>query len=710
MRAVILIVLAAILAAFFLFDLDSYFTLEYLKGQQAALQQLVAERPLGSALAYFGVYVTMASLSLPGASLLTLLGGALFGLLWGTVLVSFASTIGASVAFLFARYFFRDVVENRFGSRLKAINEGIDKEGAFYLFSIRLIPVIPYFVVNLLMGLTKIPLRIFFIASQIGMLPATLVYVNAGTQLASLKTPSDILSAPLILSFVALGVLPLIAKRLVDWHRRNAVLKPYSKPARFDRNLIVIGAGSGGLVSAYIAAAIEANVSLVEKSKMGGDCLNYGCVPSKALIRCAKAAQQARHSAKFGVLVDAPRVDFKLAMQHVKHSIDAIAPHDSVERYTSLGVECLSGEARVVDPYRVEINGEILSTRNIILATGGSPAVPDLPGLSDIDFLTSDNVWELTELPSRLVVLGGGPIGCELSQAFARLGSEVTLVQRGNRLLPREDADVSNLVAERFHEEGIRILTETDTLEIDTSNGETVLRGRDRNSGDEVSVGFDRLLLATGRKARSDAAGVSELGIETRDDGTIKTDRYLRTNLPTVYACGDVTGPYQFTHAASHQAWYATVNALFAGFKKFAVDYRVIPWCTFTDPEVARVGLNEQQAKQQGVKFEVTRYGIDDLDRAITDGVAHGFVKVLTVPGKDKILGATIVGEHAGELLAEFVLAMKNNLGLNKILATIHSYPTLAEANKYTAGNWRRAHKPAWAMRLLRRFHQWRLG
>ena len=708
MRLGLILIIVALIAAFFLFGVDNYFSLSNLQQQHTALTAFVSAHPLRAASIYFFVYVAMAGLSLPGATLVTLLGGALFGVVWGTILVSFASTVGASVAFLFARYVFRDYIDDRFGPKLRTLNDGIEKEGPFYLFTIRLIPVIPYFVVNLLMGLTHIRLWIFFIVSQLGMLPATLVYVNAGTQLGKLTSLSDILSPALILSFAALGLFPLVAKKVIEWRRLRAALKPFTKPQTFDRNLVVIGAGSGGLVSAYIAAAIEAEVSLIERAKMGGDCLNYGCVPSKALIRAAKAVHTARNAHRFGVDVENIHIDFERAMAHVHHAIEQIAPHDSVERYTELGVDCIQGEAKLIDPYHVEVNGKRLSTRNIILATGGEPFVPKIDGLDAISYLTSDNVWTLKTLPNKLVIVGGGPIGCELSQAFARLGSQVTIIQRGPRLMPREDSDVSDFIATRFVEEGIDVKCDTNAEAIKLINDKKYLIGLSNTDHKETQFEFDEILFAVGRTARTNVAGLQTLGIELRANGTIKTDRYLRTNIPTIYACGDATGPFQFTHVASHQAWYAAVNALFAGWRKFAVDYRVIPWCTFTDPEVARVGLSEKEATEQKIPFEVTRYGIDDLDRAITDGSNYGFVKVLTVPGKDRILGATIVGEHAGDLLSEFVLAMRHQLGLNKILGTIHTYPTLSEANKFAAGNWRRAHKPAWAMNLLRRFHQFR--
>ncbi|MEM7465936.1 MAG: FAD-dependent oxidoreductase [Pseudomonadota bacterium] len=708
MRSVLLIALVALIGAFFFFDLGSYLDLEYLKAQQAALSDYVAANPFKAAAAYFIAYVAIAGLSLPGATIITLLGGALFGIGWGTLLVSFGSTVGASCAFLFARYFFRDTVDRRFGEKIATINKGIETEGAFYLFSIRLIPIIPYFLVNLLMGLTTVKLWIFFVVSQLGMLPATIVYVNAGTQLAKIESLSDIVSAPLILSFVALGLLPLFAKKFIDWKRYHAALDGYEKPKQFDRNLVVIGAGSGGLVSAYIAAAVKADVSLVEKHLMGGDCLNTGCVPSKALIRCAKAAAQGQGAARFGVINHGQEVDFAKVMHHVRDAIQQIEPHDSVERYRDLGVECLSGEAEIVDPYHVKVNGNTLSTRAIILATGGEPLVPPIDGLDSISYLTSDSVWSLTTLPQKLLVVGAGPIGCELSQAFARLGSKVTIVQRGDRIMPREDPDVSTLMLEKLESEGITVVCGASAKSVSEEHGVKRLVCSSDSDASTREFEFNEILFAVGRKARINTLGIKELGIELRDNGTIATDQYLRTNIPTIYACGDATGPYQFTHVAAHQAWYASINALFGTFKKFAVDYRVIPWTTFTDPEVARVGLNEQEAAAQNIAVEITKYGIDDLDRAITDGTAYGFVKVLTPPGKDKILGVTIVGEHAGDLLAEFVLAMRHGLGLNKILGTIHTYPTLSEANKYAAGQWRRANQPAGLLKWVQRFHRWR--
>jgi pyruvate/2-oxoglutarate dehydrogenase complex dihydrolipoamide dehydrogenase (E3) component/membrane protein DedA with SNARE-associated domain len=634
----------------------------------------------------------------------------MFGLGLGLLVVSFASTLGATLAFLAARYLLRDTVQARFGKQFAPINEGVAKDGTFYLLTLRLVPVFPFFLINLLMGLTPISALRFYVVSQLGMLAGTAVYVNAGTQLAAIGSARDIVSPGLLGSFVLLGLFPLLAKAGVGWLQRRKLYARWQKPASFDRNLVVIGAGAGGLVSAYIAAAVKAKVTLIEGHKLGGDCLNYGCVPSKALIRSAKLAQQLKKAARFGVADASGRVDFAAVMQRVHGVIRDIEPHDSVERYTGLGVEVLLGHARITSPWTVEVTLEggqkqLLSTRSIVIATGASPFVPPIPGLQEVGCLTSDTVWGLTELPRRLVVLGGGPIGSELAQSFARLGSQVTQVEMAPRVMVREDPEVSELVAASLREDGVVLLTGHQAVRVERVDGEKRLVAK--HGEREVVIPFDELLCAVGRSPRVTGFGLEELGIPLTPKKTIATDAYLQTLYPNIYAVGDVAGPFQFTHTAAHQAWYAAVNALFGRFKRFKVDYSVIPWATFTDPEVARVGLSETEAQEQGVPFEVTRYGIDDLDRAIADGTAHGFVKVLTVPGKDRILGVTIVGEHAGDLLAEYVLAMKYGLGLNKILGTIHTDPPLAEANKYAAGEWKRAHAPQKLLQWVAKFHAW---
>ncbi|EGV51889.1 FAD-dependent oxidoreductase [endosymbiont of Riftia pachyptila] len=707
-KIILLALLLALIAAFFVFDLGSYLTLENLKQQRDGLQQWRDQAPLLSSLGFFLVYVLVTALSLPGATVMTLAIGAIFGLVWGFVLVSFASTIGATLAFLVARFLFRDAVQQRFGDRLQSINAGMTKDGALYLFSLRLVPLFPFFVINLVMGLTPIRTWTYYWVSQLGMLAGTLVYVNAGTQLAGLDSLSGILSPALIGSFVLLGIFPLIAKRIVTLIKRRRALAGWIRPRSFDRNLVVIGGGSAGLVSAYIAAAVKAKVSLIEKHKMGGDCLNTGCVPSKALIRSSRLLAQSRRAQEWGFDSMDVKFDFGRVMERVQRVVKQVEPHDSVERYSSLGVDVIEGEARITSPYTVEVDGRELTTRNIIVATGARPFVPPIPGLDQIDYLTSDNLWQLRELPQRLLVLGGGPIGCELSQAFARFGAKVTMVEMAPRLMIREDEDVAALVQARFEEEGIEVLAGHRATEFLIENGEKRLRC-DRG-GDAVIVPFDQVLVAVGRRPNTSGFGLEELGLPLNPNGTIQVDDYLQSPIPSIYACGDVAGPYQFTHTAAHQAWYAAVNSLFGGFRRFRVDYSVIPFATFTDPEVARVGLNEQEAQQQGVSYEVTRFDLSELDRAIAEGEAHGMVKVLTVPGKDRILGATIVGENAGELIGEFTAAMKHGFGFNKILGTIHIYPTLLEANKYAAGEWKRAHAPQKLLEWVGRFHAWRRG
>ena len=782
-KIAVLALVVAGLAAFFVLDLGRFFSLGYLKQSQSALADLYANNPWQVVITYLLIYVAATGLSLPGAgTILTLAGGAIFGLAWGTLIVSFASAIGATLAFLAARFVLRDSLQARFGKRLAEINSGIAKDGAFYLFTLRLVPLVPFFVINLVMGLTKMRTRTFYWVSQLGMLAGTAVYVNAGTQLARLDSLKGILSPALLGSLVLLGIFPLLARKIVEIVKGRKVYARWAhlKPNTFDRNLIVIGAGAGGLVSAYIAAVVKAKVTLVEAHKMGGDCLNYGCVPSKALIKTARLAHQIQHGARYGLNNSEPSFSFRAVMKRVRDVITAIEPHDSVQRYASLGVEVLQGYAKITTPWTVEIaladgSTQTLTTRAIVIATGAQPFVPPLPGINDSGYVTSDTLWDefskLREIPKRMVVLGGGPIGCELAQCFARLGAQVTQVEMADRIMIREDKAVSGLARAALQADGVNVLTshkalrceviqapavqlqpenlgtgnvhdEFDAPPLSTYNESawtTTFGGRLEgantgpsahpaaarenakilvleHAGQEVRIEFDALLCAVGRVPRLAGYGLEELGIPTAKPGggTIQTNEYLETIYPNIFAAGDVAGPYQFTHVAAHQAWYAAVNALFGSVKKFKVDYSVIPWATFIDPEVARVGLNEQEAAAQGIAHEVTQFDIDELDRQICDEGAdtktHGFVKVLTVPGKDKILGVTIVGTHAGDLLAEYVLAMRHGLGLNKILGTIHTYPTLAEANKYAAGEWKRAHQPEALLSWARRFHDWRRG
>ena len=707
-QVIVVLLIAAAVAAWFYFDLGSYLQLEVVQQRIGELRAWYRENPLRAGVIYFAVYVAVTALSVPGAAVMTLAGGALFGFWYALLLVSFASSLGATLAFLVSRVLLRDWVQGRFGRQLRAVNEGFEKDGAFYLFSLRLVPLFPFFLINLLMGLLPIGVWRYYWVSQLGMLPGTAVYVNAGTQLGNLTSTSGIISPALLGSFVLLGIFPLLARWLLNYLQGRRALAAYQRPREFDTNLIVIGAGSAGLVASLIAATVKARVTLSERERMGGDCLNTGCVPSKALIRSARVADYVRRAGEFGLHPVAVEVDFRRVMERVQAVVKTIEPHDSVERFTELGVDCVQGDARILSPWEVEVNGETLSARNIIIASGSRPRVPDIPGLDRIDYLTSDTIWGIRELPGRLLVLGGGPIGCELAQAFARLGSAVTLVTRAERILPREDEEASGQLRAAFERQGIEVHVGSKPLAIeeDGAGGHCLVDG----SPGSRRIPFDRLLLAVGRSPNVEDLGLEALGIPLTAAGNVAVDDYLRTAVPTILACGDVAGPYLFTHMASHQAWYAAVNALFGQFRKFRVDYSVVPWATFTDPEVARVGLNEAEARQRGIDFEVSRYGLDDLDRAIADGEAHGFVKVLTEPGRDRIIGATVVGYHAAELVNEFVLAMKHGIGLNKILGTIHIYPTLSEGNKFAAGEWRKARKPERLLAWVRRYHQWRRG
>ena len=696
------------LCAFFYFDFNQLLTLANVKREQSELEQLLLSHPVEFVGVFFGIYVVATALSLPGAAtLLTLAAGALFGLGWGTVFVSFASSIGATLAMVIARWLFQEHVQSRFKTQLEYINRGIARDGVFYLLTLRLVPVFPFFAVNLAMAVTRMKVWQFYLVSQIGMLAGTMVFVNAGTELGRIASLGDVVSNGLITSFVLLGLFPLVAKWLVGWLKAQRVYRGFQRPTKFDCDLVVIGAGSGGLVAALIAATVKARVTLIEKNKMGGDCLNTGCVPSKALIRSARHAFDLRHGSQLGFSDLEPDVDFQAVMARVQRVISTIEPNDSPERYRGLGVDVELGLGEILTPWEVSVNDKVLTTRNIIIATGAEPLVPPIENIEQVDFLTSDTLWKLQQLPERAIVLGGGPIGTELTQAFSRLGSQVTQVELMPALLSREDPEFSDMVKRQLESEGARVLTGHRATSVSMSGPTKSLVVVD-GDGEQSLVDFDQLIIAVGRQANVSGFGLEVLGVELNPNGTVAVDDFLRTNFPNVYAIGDVAGPYQFTHTASHMAWYATVNALFGSFKKFRVDYSVIPWATFCTPEVARVGINEREAQAEGIDYDVASYSVADLDRAIADDQAYGLVKVLVASGSDRILGVTIAAQHAADLISEFVLAMKHGIGLNKILGTIHIYPTFAEMNKFAASEWRKSNKPEWALAIAERYHRWR--
>ena len=595
---------------------------------------------------------------------------------------------------------------------MKGLNEGLERDGAFYLFTLRLLPIFPFFVVNLLMGLTKIRTATYYWVSQIGMLAGTIVYVNAGTQLAQIESTAGLVTPALIGSFAALAIFPWIAKAIISAMKRRRVYKGWSKPKRFDRNMIVLGGGAAGLVSSYIAATVRAKVTLIEAHEMGGDCLNTGCVPSKALIKSAKIAAHIAHADRYGIKAVKPNVDFPAVMARIQSVIRDIEPHDSVDRFTGLGVDCVKGYAKFVDPWTVEITADDgatsrLTAKNFVVATGAAPFIPPLPGIEDSGYLTSETMWDALsarkKIPERMLILGGGPIGCEMAQSFQRLGSQVTILEMADRLIVKEDEDAAGIIETHLRGEGVEVLLGHKALRVE--DGKTMIAA---GPGGDVTVAFDELIVAVGRRARVTGFGLEELGLLT--DGKLKIDESLASNMPHIYAAGDVAGNQQLTHGASHEAWYASVNALASPFKKYRADYRVLPRVTYTDPEVASVGLTEVEAAAKGIKVEVTRYDLDDLDRAIAESETAGFVKVLTPPGKETILGVTIVGSHAGEMIAQFILAMRHNMKLGQLAAAILPYPTWNEANKYVVGQYKLARKPERLLGYAERYFAWRRG
>lgn len=704
--AILLISIIVLFIIFRIFDITRFLNLTYMQSQLSIWNYQLQEQKLLFTLTFFIIYIVVTTLSIPGAALLTLLAGTLFGIVEGVIIVSFASTIGATLSFLISKYFLKDYVEQKFRKQFIKINEGIVKEGPFYLFALRLVPVFPFFVINLVMGLTRIPTLYYMFVSQIGMLPGTIVYVNAGQALSKIKSTSGILSPSILSAFALLAMLPFISKKTLHFARNKKVYKSFHKPKSFDANLIVIGAGSGGLTSAYIAATLKANVILIEKHKMGGDCLNTGCVPSKTLINLSKHAQLHKELHDTGVKYISPHITFSKVMNTVHKKIAEVAPHDSIERYQSLGVTCIEGEAKIISPWEVKVNDTIYTTKSIIIASGGSPIIPDIPGIVPSFTLTSDTVWNITSLPRSLVVVGGGPIGCELALAFAKLGSKVTLIHKHSHLLNKEDNYVGDTALEILQQSGVQVYLNYEIIKFTKKSGAQTMHITEKanKKAKPINITFSKVLFATGRKANLDNLCDDTISITLNEKNYIQTNAHLQTNIPNIFAVGDVVGHYQFTHIASHMAWYATVNALLGFIKMFKVNYSVVPAVTFLSPEIARVGITEKEAEDQNIDFEVTTYHMKESDRAIAEGKTSGYIKVITEKNKDKILGAVVIAERAGEMLAQFILAMKHNLGLKKILGTTIPYPTYAEASKATAGLWTQKHAPEKLLSFLKKF------
>ncbi len=684
------VILSLFISAVFLilyFNFSDFLNLQVLKQSQADLK-LWHEQNQGLAVfLYFVIYVSLTAISFPGAAILTIAAGFLFGIFWGVLIVSFASTIGATISFLLARYLFQSWVENHFRTVFLSLNQEFKKQGVFYLFSLRLIPLFPFFAVNALMGLTKIKAHHFYLVSQLGMLPGTILYVWAGVELSSLNQVSDILSFRMFLLFSTLGLFPWFVKYIFSQYQMSKIYKNYKKPKKYDYNLIVIGGGAAGLVSTSIAANVKAKVAIIEQHKMGGDCLNHGCVPSKALIHLSKQL---------------PKLDYIDVQKQIQDIIAQIEPHDSPERFRSMGADVFLESAKLLSPWQVQLGNRILTAKNIVIATGSAPFVPSIPGLETIHYKTSDSLWDMTQLPGKLAILGAGVMGCELAQAFQRLGCEVTLIEKADRVLSKEDPKVSKIIFDQLTKEGVKIFLNTEAKRI---SGAQILICQQNEKTFEME--FGELLLALGRKPRIIGYGLEELGVEMDGKGFIRRNEFMQTNYPNIFVCGDVTSHLQLTHMAGHQAWYASVNALFGKFRKFKEDSSVIPRCIFTYPEVASVGLSLDDAQKLYPDCERTFFDMKNSDRAICDQAVNGFIEIITKRNSDQILGVTIVNERAGELIAEFALSMRWKLGLKKILATVHAYPTWADANKLAALQWQKNHIPHNILKLAEKFHAW---
>lgn len=685
---------------------DEYFTLDFLQGKLQEFRDSFEKSPFETAGIFAGIYFLSTALSVPGATLLTLLAGAIFGFGTGLILASLMSTSGSLLAFLLSRYIFRDFFKSRFRTQFQKIDHRFEADGAFYLATLRLIPLFPFFVINIVMGLTPVKAFTFFWVSLVGMLPGTALYVYAGQKFSEIESAGDILSGDIIVILILLGTFPLILKGVLSWWKAKEVYKNFNRPKSFDYDVVVIGAGAAGLVTSFIVAKAKGKVALIERDRMGGDCLNTGCVPSKALIKSAKIVHQRTKAKDFGLESIDVKFDFSQVMERVQSVIKEIEPHDSVERFEGLGVECILGEAKILDPWTIEVKGRKLITRNIVIATGARPSIPSIPGIKEMPFVVSETLWKIRELPKRLLVLGGGPIGVEMGQAFARLGSKVTIVEGGGRILSKEDAKVAQLIHETLVEEGITIETNLSVNCFEKRNNANILLGLQDEK--EKRIEFDLLLVAVGRTPNTENLGVKELGVQFRKNGTIETNEYLQTNFPNIFACGDITGPYQLTHMASHQAASASINALSP--KMFPVDYTAVPWCTYTDPEVATVGETEEGLKKKEIEYDLTEYEVSDLDRAITESEKKGLVRILTSKGKDEILGATIVHSQASSTIVEFVAAMQHKSGLNSIMKTIHVYPSFGEANREAASRWKLDKISPKLQNYLERYFTWRRG
>ncbi|PKL75989.1 MAG: mercuric reductase [Candidatus Melainabacteria bacterium HGW-Melainabacteria-1] len=470
-------------------------------------------------------------------------------------------------------------------------------------------------------------------------------------------------------------------------------------------NLVVIGAGTAGLVTAAGAAGLGAKVALIERHLMGGDCLNVGCVPSKAVIRAARAAEDVRKSPLFGIHSRIDEIDFAKSMQRMRQIRAHISRHDSFERFKNLGVDVYLGSGEFISGNEIQVNGQILRFKKAVIASGARAAIPDIPGLKEAGFLTNENVFNLTELPRRLACIGGGPIGCELAQAFQRLGAQVSLFHNGPHLLNREDADAAAIVQQQFVAEGIQLVLNVSFDRVEIQGSDKILHYHAAGQAGQMAV--DEILLGAGRAPNVEGLGLEKVGVVYNRQG-IQVNDQLQTTHPAIYAAGDVCMAWKFTHAADFAARTVLQNSLFMGRKKLSA--LLMPWCTYTDPEIAHVGLYEHEAQAQQLEIDTYIKHFRDVDRALADGEEAGFVKIHTLKGKDKILGATIGARHAGEMLGELTLAIQHGIGLGKIASVIHPYPTQAEAIRHLGDQYKRTKLTPTVKNLFQAWLKWQRG
>ncbi len=696
--------------------------------------------PAAVAAAYAVLTVAM----IPGSAL-TIGSGLIFGFWKGFAVVTVGANLGALGAFLLARTLFRERAEAlaRGQKTFRAVDSAIAREGFRIVLLLRLSPVFPFTVLNVLLGVTGISAASYVLANLIGMLPGTLMFVYLGTLgEAAAGTQSLGQTVLRIVGLAATVVVTVVITRIARRALKAASLdgganpgvapeaapvgagaktipgdaydqallasvKPtaHVNPIPQDRyNLVVIGAGTAGLVTAAGGAGLGAKVALIEKHMFGGDCLNVGCVPSKGIIRAGRAAAAVREAGAFGIrLAGEPRIDFAATMERMRRLRAGIAPHDSVKRFSELGIDVYLGEGRFTGPDEIEVGGNKLRFQAAVIATGARATFPRIPGIEEVEPLTNENVFTLTELPRSLILLGAGAIGCEMAQTFRRLGSEVTIVIRGNRIMTREDPDAALIVQRKFEQEGIRVLTGSAIKRAEKRGGKKVIVIE--RDGSEESVEADQILIGMGRAPNVEGLGLSAAGIAYGTEG-VTVDANMRTTNPRVFAAGDICSRLKFTHAADAQARIVLRNALFFG-RARATDL-VIPWCTYTDPEIAHVGCYEKEARDRGLAVTTFTVPLEDVDRAILDGETEGFGRIHLKSGTDRILGATVVASHAGDMIGELTMAIQNGLGAGKLASVIHPYPTQGEVVRKLGDAYMRTKLTPGVKRIMARILRWR--